>query len=213
MYLFKIPAIIEWLYPEATWHADRAEKKIFLTFDDGPVPGVTDHILSVLSEHNVRATFFCVGENIVKHPDTFQKILQEGHAVGNHTYNHLNGWKVGEEAYIENIRRCDEVINDAGYTGQYRLFRPPYGRIKRKTLRKLTNRYKVIMWDVLSYDFSHRIDAGTSLAKSIQYTRNGSIIIFHDSAKAFVKNKLIISQYIRYFKDKKYEFCNINELF
>ena len=213
MYFFKTPKLLEILYPEALWHGDRKEKKLYLTFDDGPVPGVTDYILEVLSDLDVKATFFCVGENIKKNPDVFKRIVQEKHEIGNHTYNHLNGWAVRDQDYLRNIQLCDDMIRK--YTGEdhIKLFRPPYGKIRRKILRRIRQEYKVIMWDVLSYDFSKDITAERSLFNSSKYTRNGSIIIFHDSNKTFEKLKLIISQYVLYFKNKNYEFCNIKDIY
>jgi peptidoglycan/xylan/chitin deacetylase (PgdA/CDA1 family) len=213
VYFFKTPRLLELLYPDALWHGNREKKKIYLTFDDGPVPGVTEYILDVLSELDVKATFFCVGENIKKNPDVFKRIVQEKHGVGNHTFNHLNGWEVSDEDYLRNIQLCDEMIRN--YTGkeQIKLFRPPYGKIRRKTLKKIRHDYKVIMWDVLSYDFSPSVSAERSLDISSRYTRNGSIIIFHDSYRTFEKLKLIISQYILYFKNRNYEFCNIEDIY
>lgn len=213
VYFFKTPRLFELLYPEALWHGDRDKKKIYLTFDDGPVQGVTDYILDVLSDLDVKATFFCVGDNIKKNPEVFKRIIDEKHGIGNHTFNHLNGWAVRDEEYLKNIQLCEEVISS--YTGQdhVKLFRPPYGKIRRKTLKNIGHNYKVIMWDVLSYDFSFNVTAERSLDKSLRFTRNGSIIIFHDSHKTFEKLKLIISQYILYFKNKNYEFCNIEDIY
>ena len=213
MYFFKTPGLLELLYPQALWHGDRDKKKIYLTFDDGPVPGVTDYILDVLSELDVKATFFCVGENIKKNPEVFKRIVQEKHGIGNHTFNHLNGWATRDEDYLRNIQLCDDMIRHYAAEDHIKLFRPPYGKIRRKILKKIRQDYKVIMWDVLSYDFSPDISAGKSLYKSSKHTRNGSIIIFHDSNKTFEKLKLIISQYILYFKNKNYEFCNIEDIY
>ena len=213
MYFFKTPRLLKYLYPDALWHGDRDSKKIYLTFDDGPVPGITDYILDVLSDLDVKATFFCVGENIKKTPGVFKRIIEEGHGIGNHTFNHLNGWAVNEEEYLKNIQLCDEVINFYRGKDHIRLFRPPYGKIRRKILKKIRHDYKVIMWDVLSYDFSPDVTAERSLTRSLRYTRNGSIIIFHDSLKTFEKLKLIISQYILHFKNKNYEFCNIEDIY
>ncbi|MGD9329384.1 MAG: polysaccharide deacetylase family protein [Cyclobacteriaceae bacterium] len=213
MYFFKTPGLLELLYPQALWHGDRDKKKIYLTFDDGPVPGVTDYILDVLSELDVKATFFCVGENIKKNPEVFKRIVQEKHGIGNHTFNHLNGWAVRDEDYLRNIQLCDDMIRHYAGEEQIKLFRPPYGKIRRKVLKKIRHDYKVIMWDVLSYDFSPDITAEKSLYKSSKCSRNGSIIIFHDSKKTFEKLKLIISQYILYFKNINYEFCNVKDIY
>lgn len=213
MYFFKTPKLFEFLYPAALWHGDRKKKKIYLTFDDGPVPDVTDFILDVLSDLDVKATFFCVGDNIEKYPGVFKRIIEEKHGIGNHTFNHLNGWEVSEENYLKNIQMCEEVINHNSAIDRIKLFRPPYGKIRKKTLKKIKNEYKIIMWDVLSYDFSPRVTADRCLEKSIKYTRNGSIIIFHDSARSFKINKLIISQFIRHLKSNNFEFSKLEDIY
>ena len=213
MYFFKTPRLFQLLYPDALWHGDRKRKKIYLTFDDGPVPGITDYILDVLSALEVKATFFCVGDNIKKYPEVFKRIVNEKHGVGNHTFNHLNGWKVSEDDYLKNIQLCDEVIGNNSQIGPIKLFRPPYGKIPIRVLKKIRDEYKIIMWDVLSYDFSGKVKAEKCLEKSLRYTENGSIIIFHDSKKSTEKTKLIISQYIQYFKNKNYDFCKIEDIY
>lgn len=213
MYFFKTPKLFEYCYPEAIWHGDRNNKRVYLTFDDGPVPIVTDYILDLLSEYGIKATFFCVGENVKYHPKIFNRLAEEGHNIGNHTYNHLNGWKVSDNEYLENIQKCTDIIRQAGYQDSLPLFRPPYGRIRRKTLKEISKTYKIIMWDVLSYDFAVRISNETCLSKSLKHTNNGSIIIFHDSIKTYEKIKLVISQYIMSLLEENYEFCRINEIF
>ena len=213
MYFFKTPRLFQHLYPAAIWHGDRNKNQIYLTFDDGPVPTVTEYILDVLQEHSVKATFFCVGENVDRHPAIFARILREGHGIGNHTFNHLNGWKVNDRDYLENIDRCFGLFRQHGYHEDLLLFRPPYGKIRRETLRKLKDTCKVIMWDVLSYDFSSKVPQEKSLGKSLQYTQNGTIIIFHDSLKTWSKLKFLISQYILVMKEKNYEFCTIKDMF
>ena len=213
MFFFKTPKLFELLYPEVLWHGARDKKHIYLTFDDGPVPEVTEYILDLLLEHKIKATFFCVGENVVRNQDIFLRIVNEGHCIGNHTYSHLNGWKVQEQEYINNIEACSDVFKKLGYDVEVRLFRPPYGKIKRKTLSKIKKNYEIIMWDVLSYDFSNKVSAQKCLNKSLRHTKNGSIIIFHDSKKTFSKIKLVISQYVKFLKGKNYEFRMLDELF
>ena len=213
MYFFKTPKLFEFLYPEAVWHGARDNKRVYLTFDDGPIPIVTDYILDLLSDLNIKATFFCVGENVKNNPESFKRIIRDGHCIGNHTYNHLNGWKVEEQLYLENIKLCDDIFKEFGYKDNYKLFRPPYGKIRRKVLKKLKDNHKVIMWDVLSYDFANNVSIEKCLIKSLRYTQNGSIIIFHDSKKTFEKIKFVISQYVKSLMDKNYEFCRIDQIF
>jgi peptidoglycan/xylan/chitin deacetylase (PgdA/CDA1 family) len=153
------------------------EQTLYLTFDDGPVPNVTPWVLDTLKSFNVHATFFCVGDNVRKHPGIYSRIIEEGHSTGNHTYNHLNGWNTHTTDYLSNIEQCAQQVSS-------QLFRPPYGRLKRTQYEKLSKSYRIIMWDVLSGDY----DAATSEEKCLQnvmkHTRNGSIIVFHDSIKA-----------------------------
>jgi peptidoglycan/xylan/chitin deacetylase (PgdA/CDA1 family) len=201
------------LFPEAVWHGDRNIKKIYLTFDDGPIPVVTDYILDILKDFDVKATFFLVGENVKRNPLLFERLITEEHCIGNHTYNHIDGWKVNERVYLENIRLCSEVFKQSGWNVHPKIFRPPYGKIRKRTLNKIKHEYKVIMWDVLSYDFSNKVDSNECLYKSLKYTKNGSIIIFHDNVKSFEKIKFVISKYISSLKDFNYEFGKISDIF
>lgn len=166
-----------------------AGKKLYLTFDDGPLPAVTDFVLDVLKQKNVKATFFCVGENVEKYPAVFRMICEEGHSTGNHTFSHVNGWKMHTPAYLANVAHCDRVIArgedrivspDAGKP----LFRPPYGKLKRSQYSGLCSRYKIVMWDVLSGDFDKNTSPEKCLSNVTDNMRNGSIIVFHDSLKA-----------------------------
>jgi peptidoglycan/xylan/chitin deacetylase (PgdA/CDA1 family) len=194
------------------WRGDRNRKVIYLTFDDGPVRGVTDLLLDILKKQDIKATFFCVGENIDKNPDLFHRIIREGHAAGNHTYHHLDGWKSRENVYLADIQKCKETMIRYGYSSGPGIFRPPYGRLKKKTIRKIGKEYRIIMWDVLSYDFSTCLDRNTILKKSIGYTEGGSIIIFHDSEKTKRTIPFLISQYIDHFIGHNYEFSTIDRL-
>lgn len=213
MYFFKTPALFKYLYPNVIWQGDRNKKQIFLTFDDGPVPGITDYVLDVLSEFGIKATFFCVGENVAKHPATFERLLYEGHGVGNHTYNHLDGWKINLQVYLDNIYQSRDTMINHGYSSDYFLFRPPYGKLKKGLSNRIDNNFKIIMWDVLAYDFSTKISAERCLQESIKHTRNGSIVLFHDSQKTIQKLKIAIPQYIAHFLNENYEFCRIDALF
>jgi peptidoglycan-N-acetylglucosamine deacetylase len=152
-------------------------KAVFLTFDDGPHPDITPWALDVLKEFNAKATFFMVGENANKYPEIVKRIIENGHAVGNHTYNHLNGWKTPKPAYLENIKKCSEVF-------QSTLFRPPYGKITRVQAKSLEGSYKIIMWDVLSKDYDKSVSPEGCITNVLSHSRSGSIIVFHDSLKA-----------------------------
>lgn len=181
MYLINSPFWLKWLYPTLTWHKTRKEKCVYLTFDDGPIPLVTPYVLNTLKKFNCKATFFCIGENIHKHPSIFADVQAEGHIVANHTYNHLKGWKSSNEAYLNNIKQCVEL------TGS-RLFRPPYGRIKKSQISLIRKQFpetEIIMWDVLSADFDETISVEQCIKNVLKNTKNGSIIVFHDSQKAF----------------------------
>jgi peptidoglycan/xylan/chitin deacetylase (PgdA/CDA1 family) len=177
MFLAKSPAIVKKYYSQLTWDIPNNENKIYLTFDDGPIPEVTEWVLDILKQYQIKATFFCIGDNIKKNPEIFQRILEEGHFVGNHTQNHLNGWKTEDEVYFKNIEECSELVNS-------KLFRPPYGRIKKSQHSILNTQYSIIMWDVLSGDFDAKTTPEQCYNNVIKNTKSGSIIVFHDSVKA-----------------------------
>ncbi|MCK4569854.1 MAG: polysaccharide deacetylase family protein [Bacteroidales bacterium] len=181
------------------WDIPAQGKELFLTFDDGPDPETTPVILDMLEQYDVKATFFCVGENVDKHPDIYQKILAAGHAVGNHGYNHLKGWETEPEKYVENVEKCNAVVNSS-------LFRPPYGKIKRSQRISLRNRYNIIMWTVLSRDYDARVDKNTCLEKTWKYTRPGAIIVFHDHRKAIEKLQWVLPAYLQRAVDRGYYF-------
>ena len=178
----KTPRWIQQLYPSLEWRVGTAKNAVFVTFDDGPVPELTPAILDILADYEARATFFCVGENVERYPEIFQRLLDEGHAVGNHTHRHLNGWKTPATTYLEDIGACQTAIEARG--AQTDLLRPPYGRISRKQLRQLHTRYRIVMWDVLSGDFDPRLSATECLDKTLEFVREGSIVVFHDNIKA-----------------------------
>jgi peptidoglycan/xylan/chitin deacetylase (PgdA/CDA1 family) len=185
-------------------------KTIYLTFDDGPVPEATPWILAVLRQHNIKATFFCIGDNVEKHPDTFQQVVNDGHVIGNHTYNHLNGWSTENEAYVANFKNCEVSIQSRHNPGA-KLFRPPYGKVKAaqaQTIKKLG--YKIIMWDVLSADFDQTITPQQCLHNVINNVADGSIIIFHDSVKASVNLRYALPEVIAYLKEKGFSFGVLN---
>lgn len=177
------PFFLPWLYPSLTWRMVTGKKELYLTFDDGPVPGPTEFVLEELSRASVKATFFCIGDNVRKHPDVFRRIVKDGHVIGNHTLNHVNGWKTSTEKYLSNVKAFDEPLAEAGYIKPTGLFRPPYGRITRKQINAM-NLYRIIMWDVLSQDYDHRLSPEQCLRRTLKACRPGSIIVFHDSYKS-----------------------------
>jgi peptidoglycan/xylan/chitin deacetylase (PgdA/CDA1 family) len=196
----KTNRIIKWIFPNYNWNIPNDEQKVFLTFDDGPTPEITEWVLEQLKLHNAQATFFCIGNNIEKYPEIFQKTIAEGHAIGNHTFDHLNGWKTTTEVYIENVKLY-ETQNPKLVTRN--LFRPPYGKIKHsqsKILRKLG--YKIIMWDVLSRDYDQSISATQCLENVLSNIETGSIIVFHDSVKAEHNLKYVLPKTLEFLKEK-----------
>lgn len=199
MFLAKIPTIIKKYYPKLVWDLPNNEKKIYLTFDDGPVPEVTEWVLDLLKENNIKATFFCIGDNVAKHPNIYNRILAENHTVGNHTFNHLNGWKTSGGEYIKNVIECQQLVES-------NLFRPPYGRIKKSQLNKLSVRYKIVMWDVLSGDFDQKLSPEKCYENVINNTVSGSIIVFHDSLKAHQNLKYALPKSIEYLQAQGFVF-------
>lgn len=202
MFLHKTPSFLFKLYPSLIWRQPAEEKVIYLTFDDGPIPGLTPWVLDTLNDFKAKATFFCVGENVKKHPSIFRRILTEGHAVGNHTFNHLNGWDTPEIDYLRNTLQADEEMRKFTQTD---LFRPPYGRIGRKQIRQLRHK-RIVMWDVLSGDFSARLSPEKVLAKSLRHTGPGSIVVFHDNLKAAKNLRSVLPDYLAHFSREGYKF-------
>lgn len=192
--MYKTPGIARFLLPKLIWKIPGKEKKVYLTFDDGPHPEITPEVLNILNKFNAKATFFCVGDNVKKYPEVFKKILNNGHSVGNHTFNHLNGRKTENQIYFDNITLADKYINS-------KLFRPPYGQIKISQYKVLNKKYKIIMWDVLSGDFLPSLSKEKCLEKVIKYTKSGSIIVFHDSLKTKEKVLYVLPGILKYFKN------------
>ncbi len=174
---FRPPGMIRRLMPELIWDIDDPEG-VFLTFDDGPTPGITEWILSTLDKYNAKATFFVLGKNVEMYPDLYQRIVDAGHKVGNHTYSHQKGWSMSLERYVEDIDFANDLISSD-------LFRPPYAHITPSQARMLNKRYKLIMWNVLSRDYNRKLSPRTCLANVAKYIEGGAIIVFHDSEKSF----------------------------
>ena len=221
LYLTKTPRILQQIFKNYTWRFSTDKKEIYLTFDDGPTPEITEFVLLELKKHNAKATFFCIGKNIKNHPEIFKKIISDNHSVGNHTQNHLNGWEKTTEEYLENIISCENVISNTSTslsTGSVeksansktpvsKLFRPPYGKIKKSQAKEILKKgYKIIMWDVLSADFDTSISKEKCLENVLKNTKKGSIIVFHDSRKATEKLKYALPKVLDYFSKKGFVF-------
>jgi peptidoglycan/xylan/chitin deacetylase (PgdA/CDA1 family) len=212
MYFNNFNWAFQLLYPSLVWKKKVTAKELFLTFDDGPVPNATEFVLEELDKWNVKATFFCVGDNVRKYPNLLKEIIQRGHAAGNHTFNHLNGWKNADNYYLENVELCqaviEEVRREAGLqqSPAKQLFRPPYGKIRRSQVKELQKSYEIIMWNVLTGDYDQKLKEEACLAKAINYSTPGSIVIFHDSIKASKNMKYVLPRYLEYFLSKGFEF-------
>jgi len=201
MYLIKTPFWLRAIYSNCTWKIPVQEKVIYLSFDDGPDPEATPFVLTNLKKYNAKATFFCIGNNVLKHPNIYESILKEGHRVGNHTYDHLNGWKTENNIYINNIKDAMNIIDST-------LFRPPYGRITKSQIKILKQTdslpNQIIMWDVLSGDFDIQIDGEICARNVINNTVPGSIIVFHDSQKAWDRMSIALPKVLEHFSNLGY---------
>lgn len=205
-YIIKTPSLVKLFFNNWVWSFSSKEKTLYLTFDDGPTPEVTNWTLNTLKEHNAKATFFCIGKNITKYPEIYEKIKTNNHAVGNHTNNHLNGYKTTTTEYLKNIS-----ISEKNAGEKTNLFRPPYGKIKLSQAEQIRKKgYKIIMWDVLSADFDTTITAEECLRNVIKNVKNGSIIVFHDSVKAEEKLKFVLPKILEFYKAKGYTFNAIS---
>ena len=203
-YFLKIPWWVRKLYPGYLWKVPVSDKSIFLTFDDGPHPRITPWVLDELRKHEAKATFFCIGKNVVQYPAIYQRLLTEGHVAGNHTYSHLNGWKTKTGSYVEDVKKAAVVIDSV-------LFRPPYGRISRRQAKQLSvigreRNVKVVMWDVLSADFDASITPETCAGIVLQHVEPGSIVVFHDSEKAFPNLKFALPKVLKQLKEEGFCF-------
>lgn len=200
MVLFKIPWWIQKLLPAIIWRKASSEREVFLTFDDGPNPEVTPWVLDLLDRYQAKATFFCLGKQVEKHGDIFNEIISRGHETGSHTYSHADAFKIPVDEYLQEVRRGAYLVGN-------NLFRPPYGHLTPKVYFKLKSRYRIVLWDVMSYDFDSSLDSGRLLMELKQNTEAGSIIVFHDSVKAFPQLKIILPQYLQWLREKNF-FCN-----
>lgn len=203
-YPVKTPNLLKAFFKKLVWSFNTKEKEIYLTFDDGPIPQITPWVLEQLRIYNAKATFFCIGDNIRKHPEILKQIISENHKIGNHTFNHLNGWKNNNQTYIENILLTEEHISQKNSS---KIFRPPYGKTTPKQVKKLIEMgYQIIMWDVLSGDFDNTISHVKCTKNVLNNVSNGSIVVFHDSIKAFPRLKETLPRVLKELKDKGYCF-------
>ena len=199
MFKHTIPSIFPLIAPNVTWKVKTSDNVLYLTFDDGPHPTITPLVLNILDEYNAKATFFCVGENVTKYPHVFNQIINKGHAVGNHTYNHVKGWQTTNAAYLENIKKAGEVIPS-------NLFRPPYGRIKPSQIKLLKDSYRIIMWSILTRDYNKRLNPHNTLNKLIKLIKSGDVIVYHDSEKAQQNMLIMLKGVLQHFHQLQYTF-------
>ena len=205
MYLSKTPKLLKTLYPNLTWDIPTQKGVVYLTFDDGPTPVVTDWTLDCLKDFKAQATFFCIGKNVVSQPYIYQRILKEKHAIGNHTFNHLNGWKTDNLNYLNDVNLATKYIKS-------KLFRPPYGRIGNKQSKLiLAANFKIVMWTVLSKDYNRKISREECLKNVLNNSRNGSIVVFHDSKKAFENLQYTLPRILEFYSEKGFCFKRIPE--
>lgn len=202
MIIEQLPLFIRFFLKGVTWRKDSESKKIYLTFDDGPIPGVTPWVLDVLDSYNVKATFFCVGDNVRKYPEIYQEILNRGHKTGNHTFNHIRGFLNSTSDYIENVKLASEYISS-------NLFRPPHGDLRLQQVYLLRKDFEIIQWDVISRDYNRKLTGDEVLTIVKKYTRNGSIIVFHDSLKAQKNMMYAMPKAVEFLKSKGFEFATL----
>ena len=208
------------LYPDFIWRIPTGKKEIFLTFDDGPIPEITEFVLEELDKYKAKATFFCIGGNIEKYPNIFQKVVNQQHTIGNHTFNHLRGWDTEDDIYIDNFKKCEDIIIerclklDVGNTTienrqsniKPRKFRPPFGRIKRNQAKEILKTHEIVMWDVLTGDYDQSLSKERVLSKTLQHTQKGSIVLFHDSIKASKNMIYALPIVLKHFFEQGYTF-------
>jgi peptidoglycan/xylan/chitin deacetylase (PgdA/CDA1 family) len=197
MYFSAVPSIIQRLFPQVLWRMPKGGKSIYLSFDDGPEPSITPEVLELLAEFDAKATFFCSGEQVEKHPHIAKDIQTQGHTLANHGYRHLDGWKTRRQAYIENVLKGNELI-------QSQLFRPPYGRITFRQLKSLKKQFQLVMWDVFSGDYDHKLSVEKCVAQVIKNSQPGSIIVFHDNTQAAPRLLPILREVLTHFTKEGY---------
>lgn len=203
-YPIKTSGFVRWWFPQYTWlGAKKSKPTVYLTFDDGPKPAITTWVLEQLANYQAKATFFCVGANVQKYPEVYQQVIDQGHKVGNHTFNHMNGWKASTSKYIDNVEQCAKVVNS-------KLFRPPYGRIWGKQAKILLDQgYDIVMWDIIAGDFDPKISGEKCLQNILKYCQDSSIIVLHDSTKAWERLEYVLPRLLDYCAKQGYSFSTL----
>jgi len=204
MLIERAPKLYRKLYQGSYWRINSDKKVVYLTFDDGPIPEITPWVLDVLDKYDIKATFFCVGDNVRKYPEVYQAVQERGHKIGNHTFHHIQGLKTDTQSYLEDVEEARQLIDS-------KLFRPPYGHTRFSQFNALKKRYKVIMWDVVTRDYSRLMTADQVFEVVKKYTRNGSIIVFHDSLKSGDRMKESLPRSIEWLLEQGYSFQLIEE--
>ena len=200
--MLQVPEILKSVIKNVVWRINPAKKVIYLTFDDGPNSRVTPLVLDILDRFEVKATFFCVGENVSRFPDVFDEVKRRGHTVGNHTFNHLKGFEYATDYYVRNVEKANGYIKSD-------LFRPPHGQIKPSQIKALKDDYRIIMWDFITYDYDKRVEPEKIIAEVKKRSRNGSIVVFHDSLKAEKNVLQVLPEALRFWKENGYKVCHI----
>lgn len=199
MFIEQVPGFVRDLFPKALWRMNPDEKAVYLTFDDGPIPVVTPWVVELLGRYDIKATFFMVGDNVRKHPQEFRQVIEAGHRVGNHTFNHLKGLFTETNEYLDNVEKADALIHS-------KLFRPPHGMLRRSQYNELSKHYQFVMWDLVTRDYSNRLCGEDVLTKVKKYVRNGSIITFHDSLRSEDNLRYALPRAIEWLLEQGYEF-------
>jgi peptidoglycan/xylan/chitin deacetylase (PgdA/CDA1 family) len=204
MFRHTLPPFTSWLFPSLVWQVPTSGFDVYLTFDDGPHPSITDEVLAILARYQAKATFFCVGNNAVKYPEVVNRLRAQGHALGNHTHHHLNGWKTNNKQYLQDIITCAEVLPS-------KLFRPPYGRITPSQIKLLKNDFDIIMWSILTRDYDRNLPVHTALHQCKKAMTPGSILVMHDSEKAYKNLINMLPQILDYGVSNGFQFKALNQ--
>ena len=206
----RTPNIFPWLFPEITWKINTHKKELFLTFDDGPSPQITTYVLRELKKRNIKATFFCQGQNLRDFSEEAEQIIKDCHTIANHTYRHQNGWKTSKREYLKSVEECQDMISIYNQNPK-KVFRPPYGKISFSQYVAIIKHYQVVMWSLMIADFDDRINRESCLKLALEKTRNGDIIVFHDNEQSAEKLNYVLPRYLDYCLDNGYEFGLISE--